>query len=105
MLDFSKMFDDFSATNDGGNAVKLVYEIIPTFSQDQLEILATLNYMIRRYDLKDLEEFKAVVEYNQKRNKNLDFLQHGAIKSMLKALTMEELVKGIKPQVMHQQDE
>lgn len=94
-IDFDAEFERFMGTNQS-SAIKDIYEIIPSLSQDQLEIVSMLKFYSRRYNLDDIEEFINMYLASMKGNKNLSFLSSMNMKNLMKAYTMEELVKGIK---------
>ncbi len=100
-LDLSKMFDEFFAGGDSSSAVKEVYNIIPTFKQEQLNIMVAYMYYAEIYDLDHVREFIKQIEMMQSKNKNLGFFQTGTAKGLLKAYTLEDMMGRVKPQVSH----
>lgn len=104
-VDFQKEFDDFFAGGSHTSAVKEVYNIIPTLSQEQQKIVALLEFYIHKWRLNDLRIFLDTILRNQERNKNLNFFQNQLTKQLLKTYSMEEMVRGIKPTVTHQEEQ
>ena len=105
-IDYDKLFDNFmTPSSESTNSIKQVYDIIPTLKQEQIKIILFLNYYIARYDLADV---KAVIESYlqiQSKNKNLGYFDKQSASQLLKAYTMEELVKGIKPNISHVEEQ
>lgn len=103
-IDFEQEFSNF-VNNGNGNAIKDIYEIIPTLSSNQIKMINTLMYYAEKYDLdllrKQIENF---LKYS-KQNKNLSFLSSMNMRNLLKAYTQEELVKGIKIQSSNQKEQ
>lgn len=95
LVDFEKEFSDFVNTS-GSSPIKDIYTIIPSLNQEQLQILLLLQYYIKKYDLLDLKVFLDNYLSNMKTNKNLNFLSSMNMKSLLKAYTQDELIRGIK---------
>ena len=103
-IDFEQEFANF-VNSGSGNAIKDIYEIIPTLSSNQIKLINTLMYYADKYDLelvrKQVENF---LKYSTK-NKNLSFLSSMNMKNLLKAYTQEELVKGIKIQASNNKEQ
>jgi len=99
-IDFDAEFEKFMGTGQG-SAIKDIYGIIPSLSQEQLEIINVLQFYAERYDLEDIRKFIETYMTSMKSNKNLSFLSSMNMKSLFKAYTMEELVKGIKVNSMN----
>jgi len=99
-IDFDAEFEKFMGTGQG-SAIKDIYQIIPSLSQEQLEIINVLKFYAERYDLEDTRQFIETYLSSMKHNKNLSFLSSMNMKSLFKAYTMEELVKGIKVNSMN----
>lgn len=99
-IDFDAEFEKFMGTGQG-SAIKDIYEIIPALSQEQQEIVDCVKFYAKKYDQADLEEFMESYVRNMRQNKNLSFLSSMNMKSLFKAYTMEELVKGIKVSSMN----
>lgn len=95
LVDFEKEFSEFVGGNNS-SAIKDIYKIIPHLSQDQLQVVLTLKYMIAKYDLKDLDIFLDDYLSSMKNNKNLNFLSSMNMKALLKAYTQDEMIRGIK---------
>lgn len=102
-LDFEKEFSSF-VNASGGSAIKEIYSIIPSLNQKQMQIVHLLKFYIKKYDLKDLDEFLNSYLSSLKSNKNLNFLSSMNMKALLKSYTLEEMTKGIKIQSMNNQE-
>jgi hypothetical protein len=99
-IDFEKEFDNFvTATNS--SAIKDIYSIIPSLSQEQQEILLSLEYFIEKYKIAPLRKFIDNYLLNMKQNKNLGFLSSMNMKSLLKAYTADDMLRGVKANVSH----
>ena len=94
-VDFDKEFQDFMTVGGEGSAITDIYKIIPALTNDQMKIVNTLNFYIKRYELDDLKQFVEDYLRSQKNNKDLGFTKSMNMKSLLKAYTMEEHLKGI----------
>lgn len=94
-LDFDKEFNEFVSSGDG-SAIKDIYEIIPSISQEQMQIVHTLEYYIEKWNLSELKKFLGEYKKTSSKNKNLGFLSSMNMKSLLKAYTQDELIRGIK---------
>ena len=101
MIDFEKEFSEFTDSGQGGSSVKEIYNLIPTLTQEQLEIYMQLNYFINEYKLEGLRETLITFMSMQKKNKNLSFIRNTTLKNLMKAYTQEELIRGIKVQRMN----
>lgn len=105
-IDFSKMMDEFIISGSGSeSSIKQIYDIIPTFSQEQIKVLSALRFFIVKYNLKDLQEIIDFILSYQTKNKSMSFWEHNSVKQMLKTSSLEELVKGVKPQIQHLEKE
>ena len=104
-LDFAKMFDEFFTGGDSTSAVKEVYNIIPTFRQEQLNILAAYWYYAEKYDLEHIREFIKHIIQLQEENKNLSFFQTSTASKLLKAYTLEDMMGRVKPQISHVEEQ
>lgn len=103
MIDFEKEFEQF-VTDDSGSAIRDIYTIIPSMNQQQLKIISTLKYYANKYNNKELLEFINDYLINMKKNKNLGFLSSMNMKSLLKAYTADEMIRGIKASVNHMEE-
>lgn len=101
-LDFDKDFQDF-VTDNSRSAIKDIYDVIPTLSQEQQQVINLLSFYICKYDLKELQRY--LDEYGKmvKKNKNLSFVRSFNFKNLLKAYSMEEYIRGIKVQTQNVQ--
>ncbi|NTV91480.1 MAG: hypothetical protein HGA22_14160 [Clostridiales bacterium] len=100
-IDFEKEFAEFVGGGNG-NAIRDIYDIIPTLNNGQIRIINTLQYYADKYDLDILSrQVENFLRY-AKGNKNLSFLSSMNMRNLLKAHTQEELVKGIKIQSSNQ---
>jgi hypothetical protein len=94
-IDFEQEFEKF-IIDSSGSAIKDIYSIIPSLSQEQIQIYLTLQYYIEKYDAKPLKKFLDDYAMSMKKNKNLGFLSSMNMKSLLKAYTVDEQLRGIK---------
>lgn len=104
-LDFTKMFDEFFANGSGSSAVREVYDIMPTFNQEQLNIIAAAQYYINKYDLQDFQVYMQSIMQLQAKNKNLSFFDKQSTKSLLRAYTVDELLGRVKPSIQHVEEQ
>lgn len=103
-IDFEQEFANFVNSNNG-NAIKDIYDIIPTLSSSQIKIINSLMYYADKYDMNLLrQQVEHFIRFTAK-NKNLSFLSSMNMKNLLKAYTQEELVKGIKIQSSNQKEQ
>ena len=100
MLDFEKEFSNFTGGSNG-SSIKEIYTLIPSLSQEQIEIIMQLKYLINEYELDILQNM--IIEYItiQKQNKNLSFLKNTTLKNLMRAYTQEEFIRGVKIQRMN----
>ena len=103
-IDFEKEFDNFVTTSNS-SAISEIYAIIPSVTQEQLQILLNLEFFIEKYDIKPLKKFLENYLNNMKKNKNLGFLSSMNMKSLLKAYTAEDMIRGVKANVSHQMED
>lgn len=101
MIDFEKEFEAFCINSNDNNTIKEIYNIIPYLDDDQMKVLHSLIYFIEKYDLKDLEKFVINYQSHMKKNKNMNFFSSMNFKNLLKAYTQEELIRGIKINSSH----
>lgn len=97
IVDFEKEFSEFVNTG-ASSSITDIYKIIPTLTNDQIQVVLALRYFINKYDLKPVEGFLYDYMKNMKTNKNLGFLNNMQLKQLLKSYTQEELIRGIKIQ-------
>jgi hypothetical protein len=97
-VDFEKEMADFVGSSQGGSPIKEIYKIIPTLNNQQIRVLMCLRYYIRKYspELDPLSSFIQDYLQNMGKNKNLGFLQSNQLRSLLKAYTQDEMLRGIK---------
>lgn len=95
MLDFEKEFSQFVDVSDG-SAIRDIYKIIPYLSNEQIGIISMLTYYIEKYDLKDIKQFLDFYIDSMSKNRNLSLMSSMNVKSLLKAYTQDELIRGIK---------
>jgi patatin-like phospholipase/acyl hydrolase len=103
-IDFEEEFSKFVSSGDG-SAIKDIYQILPSVSQDQMQIINLLMFYIERYDLQDLKQYVVNFRYDMQKNKNLGFLSSMNMKTLISAYTMERLVQGVKPTISHQEEQ
>lgn len=94
-LDFDRDFESF-VTGDTGSAIKDIHKIIPSMSQEQMQIYNTLVYYAKKWELEDLTEYLNAYKEMTSKNKNLGMLSSFNMKNLLKAYTQDELIRGIK---------
>jgi hypothetical protein len=94
-LDFDRDFQSFVAGQQG-SAIKEIYEIIPSLSQEQMQIFNSLIYFCDKWGLGDLQSYLDAYRQMMLKNKNLGALASFNMKNLLKAYTQEELIRGIK---------
>ena len=97
MLDFDKEFESFVA-GDTGSAIKEIHRIIPSMTQEQMQIYSSLVYYADKWQLEDLKQFLTAYNSMTTKNKNLGMLSSFNMKNLLKAYTQDELIRGIKVQ-------
>jgi hypothetical protein len=95
-IDFDKAFDEYTSSGSSSSVVNAIHEIIPSLDDKQQQILLVLNYYVKKYDLPELNEFIENFKEMMRKNKNLNFLRSMNFKSILKAWSLEEQVKGIR---------
>jgi len=94
-IDFDEVFSSFIGTGESSSILD-IYKIIPSASQEQMKIINSLEFYIKRWDLDDLKSFLEDYKKYMNKNKNLNFLSSMNMKSLLKAHTQDELIRGIK---------
>ena len=94
-IDFDKEFEKFVVGGES-SAIKDVYGVLPSMSQEQMQIIHTLIFYADRYQLVDLKAFVNLYLHDSVHNKNLNMLSSLNLKSLLKAYTMDEFLHGIK---------
>jgi len=94
-LDFDKDFQEFMIPG-GGSAIKDIYDIIPSLSQEQMQVFNTLMYYTKKWELPDLREYLENYLMMMRGNKNLGMLSSFNMRNLLKAYTQDELIRGIK---------
>ncbi len=94
-LDFDRDFEAFVQTDSKG-AISEIYNIIPSLSPVQQQIIGCLKFYCDKYQLPELEKF--VTDYGRMiaKNKNMDVVRSFNFKNLLKAYSMEEYMRGIK---------
>lgn len=98
IVDFEKEMSDFIGSSQGGSPIKDIYKIIPTLTNQQIRVLTCLQYYIKKYspNLDPLKEYINDYLSKMSKNKNLGFLQSNQLRSLLKAYTQDEMLRGIK---------
>jgi type III secretory pathway component EscR len=94
-VDFMNLVENFTTGNSSNDAIKSIYDIIPTLSQEQTGLLMQMQYFINKYSLDDVKNTLEELLQRMYTNKNLNFLSSNTLKSLLKAYTQSELVRGI----------
>lgn len=95
-IDFDLIFSDFATSNGDSSAIRDIYDIIPTLEMEQIKVLTCLIYYIEKYDLSELRLFVREYAAQMAKNKTLNFTSSLNVKSLLRAYTQEELIKGIR---------
>lgn len=103
-IDFDKEFSSFVEGSEG-SSIKDIYSIIPCLDQSQIRILSEMEYFAEKYNLDEVKAFMKRYLDNISKNKNLSFLSSMNMKSLLKAYTQDELIRGIKVQSSINQQE
>lgn len=96
-IDFEKEFTEFTQNNEG-SAIRDIYNIIPSLNNQQIKIINTTMFYVKKYELNELREFIQEYLSNVKVNKNLGFMSSMNVRNLLKAYTQEKLITGIKVQ-------
>lgn len=96
-IDFDKEFSSFVEGGEG-SSIRDIYSIIPSLTQSQIRILSEMEFFAEKYNLLDIKAFMKRYIDNISKNKNLSFLSSMNMKSLLKAYTQDELIRGIKVQ-------
>lgn len=104
-IDFGKIFGEFFTGSNSTSAVKQVYDIIPTFSQQQLNVLVAYQYYAEKYELENVFKFIEKVVELQAKNKNISFFQGNTATKLLRAYTVDDMLGRIKPQVAHVEEQ
>lgn len=96
MLDFEKEFSEFTDNGSSVSSIREIYSLIPTLTQDQVEIYMQLTYFINEYQLHELKQVLNEYMLVQAKNKNLSFTKNTTLKNLMKAYSLEEQMRGIK---------
>lgn len=94
-LDFDDMFSSF-VTGGEGSAIKDIYNIIPSLSPEQMQVINTLNYYADKWELSEIKAFVDSYLKSVDKNKSLGFVKSNQAKALLKAYTQDELIRGVK---------
>lgn len=101
-IDLTDAFEEFFVGGgENTNSVREVYNIIPTFNQEQLNIITAYSYYAEKYDLDHIRKFLDSVMKLQGQNKNLSFFDKQSANRLLRAYTVDELLGRIKPSISH----
>ena len=94
-MDFDRDFEMFVQT-DSKSAISEIYNIIPSLTPYQQQILGCSKFYCDKYQLPELEKF--VIDYGKMiaKNKTMDAIRSFNFKNLLKAYSMEEYMRGIK---------
>lgn len=103
MIDFDKEFDNFVCDTSAKSVVTTIYDVIPTLSLEQQQIILGLKYYADKYGSLELKNFIESYLRTLEKNKNLNFLRSMNFKSLLKAWSLEEQVKGIRLSQMQEE--
>ena len=95
-IDFQAVLDSMTAGNVSNDPIRSIYEILPTYDNEQQHLLFQAFYFIEKYDLSDMramfDSFGAVMS----KNKNLGLLSSKVLQNLLSAYTQNEYLRGIK---------
>lgn len=94
-IDYDKEFSNF-VTGGEGSAIKDIYNIIPSLSPEQIQVVNTLKYYSGKWCLAGIDKFVDSYLLSVKENKSLGFVKSNQAKSLLKAYTQDELIRGVK---------
>lgn len=94
-IDFDEMFNNFVSGGEG-SAIKDIYNIIPSLSPEQIQVINTLDYYASKWSLEDTKAFVDSYLKSVKQNKSLGFVKSNQAKALLKAYTQDELIRGVK---------
>lgn len=94
-LDFDELFSSFVSGGEG-SAIKDIYNIIPSLSPEQIQIINTLSYYADKWSLSETKAFIDSYIQSVKQNKSLGFVKSNQAKALLKAYTQDELIRGVK---------
>lgn len=94
-LDFDDMFSSFVSGGEG-SAIRDIYNIIPSLSPEQMQVINTLNYYADKWELSETRAFVDSYLKSVKDNKSLGFVKSNQAKALLKAYTQDELIRGVK---------
>lgn len=96
MVDFDKEFSLFVGSSGDSSVVSAIYNVIPSLSLNQQQIVLALMYYAEKYDVEELRIFIKSYFKLVSENKDLNFLRSMNFKALLKAWSLEEQVKGIR---------
>lgn len=99
-LDYNNIFDNFMGSGQG-SAIQDIYNIIPTLSDEQIQILNSLEMFAAKYDLKEVHTFVSAYKIDKSKNRNLGFVNSMNVQNLLRAYTTDELIRGIKIQAQN----
>lgn len=94
-IDYDKEFSSF-VTGGEGSAIKDIYNIIPSLSPEQMQVINTLKFYSGKWALPGINKFVDSYLSSVKENKSLGFVKSNQAKSLLKAYTQDELIRGVK---------
>lgn len=98
-LDFQAMLDDFaSTTSNGGDPIRAIYNIIPTYTRNQQKLLFIVKHFMYKWKLDDIEYVLNEMQKTYASNKNLGLIEKSTLQSLLAAYTQEDLIRGVKVQ-------
>lgn len=96
MIDFDKEFSLFVGNSSDSSVVSTIYNVIPTLSLTQQQVVLALMYYAEKYDVEELRVFVKNYLKLVSENKNLNFLRSMNFRALLKAWSLEEQIKGIR---------
>lgn len=95
-IDFQQILDNMSAGNVSNDPIRTIYEILPTYDNEQQHLLFQAYYFIEKYDLSDMRAMFDSFASVMASNKNLGLLSSKVLQNLLSAYTQNEYLRGIK---------
>ena len=95
-IDFQAILDGMVAGNVSNDPIRSIYDILPTYDQEQQLILFQATYFIEKYDLEAMRAMFDLCFRLMSKNKNLGLLSSRNLQNLLSAYTQNELMRGVK---------
>ena len=99
-IDYNTIFDNFMGSGQG-TAIQDIYNIIPTLSVEQIQILNSLEMLATKHNLPEVHAFVNSYKIDKSKNRNLGFVNSMNVQNLLRAYTTDELIRGIKIQAQN----